>query len=169
MGEADLQRQLKGVPKDTYGNEHASHLLEQYKLYVQMADKISERRQTANTFFLTINTALVAMLGIAWRPAERLVGPMWYLIVGVSGLVLCYSWYRLVRSYRDLNSGKFRIVHAIEQLLPIRPYDAEWTIVGRGEDPKLYLPFTHVETKVPWVFFILYLVVIVIAGRALRG
>src|SRR2546422_7627466 len=119
MGAADLQTHLKGVPKDAYGSEYASHLMEQYKLYVQMADKISERRQTANTFFLTINTALVAMLGIAWPPAERLISPVWYLTVGVSGLVLCYSWYRLLRSYRDLNSGKFRVVHAIEQHLPI--------------------------------------------------
>src|SRR5688572_22148897 len=114
MSEIDLKGDLKGVPKDIYGSEYSSHLLEQYKLYVEMADKISERRQTANSFFLTINTALVALLGIAWRPAERLGGPLWYIIVGVSGLILCYFWYRLVRSYSDLNSGKFRVVHAIE-------------------------------------------------------
>ena len=169
MGEDDLQRDLKGVPKETYGSEYGAHLLEQYKLYVQMADKISERRQTSNAFFLTINTSLVAMLGVVWSPADRLIGPAWYVIVGVLGLIICFSWYRLLRSYRDLNSGKFRVVHAIEHHLPIRPYDAEWTSVGRGENPKLYLPFTHIETKVPWVFFVLYLVVILIAARALRG
>ena len=27
------------------------HFLEQYKLYVEMADRISNRRQTANSFF----------------------------------------------------------------------------------------------------------------------
>ena len=35
-------------------------LLEQYKIYVEMADRISARRGLANTFFLTLNTA-------AWR------------------------------------------------------------------------------------------------------
>src|SRR5947208_1921235 len=136
MEEEDLRRDLKGVPKDVYGGEYTSHLLEQYKLYVQMADKISERRQSANTFFLTINTALVAMLGIVWPPTEQIIRPVWYLIVSMAGLALCFSWYRLLRSYRDLNSSKFRVVHAIEQLLPIRPYDAEWTSVGRGADRK---------------------------------
>ena len=35
--------------------------LEQYKLYVEMADRISSRRQNANSFFLSINTAIVAL------------------------------------------------------------------------------------------------------------
>lgn len=159
----DLDDDLKGVPREAYGGDHEAHLLEQYKLYVEMADKISERRQAANTFFLTINTALVAMLGVVWPRAEGLIGTVWYSIVGIAGLLLCYSWYRLMKSYRDLNSGKFRVVHAIERYLPIRPYDAEWTSLGRGKDPKLYLPFTHIETKVPWIFFSVYVGLIVIA------
>ena len=38
-------------------------LLEQYKLYVEMADRISSRRQISNSFFLSINTAIVALMG----------------------------------------------------------------------------------------------------------
>src|ERR1700731_2937994 len=37
--------------------------LEQYKLYLQMVDKIGDRRQSANSFFLSINTGLCALLG----------------------------------------------------------------------------------------------------------
>ena len=169
MGE-DVDDDLRGVPNNLYGSDHGAHLLAQYKLYVQMADKISERRQTANTFFLAINSAIVTMLGIVWPRAGGLIGMSWYVIIGLAGLILCYSWYRLLRSYRDLNSGKFRVVHAIEKYLPIRPYDAEWTSIGRGQNPRLYLPFTHIETTVPWVFFLLYiaLIVIVVVGPAFR-
>ena len=39
-----------------------AQLLEQYKLYVEMADRISQRRGAANTFFLTFNTAVVGAL-----------------------------------------------------------------------------------------------------------
>jgi hypothetical protein len=77
-------------------------------------------------------------------------------VVAAAGVVLCYSWYRLVRSYKDLNSGKFKVVHAIESRLPASPYDAEWEAVGRGEDKNLYLPFTHIEIRIPWVFAALY-------------
>ena len=72
-------------------------------------------------------------------------------------MLLSFTWYRLIVSYRQLNSGKFKVIHAIESQLPLRPYDAEWTAVGRGENPKLYRPFTAIETWVPWVFLVLYL------------
>jgi hypothetical protein len=37
--------------------------IEQYKLYLELLDKVSERRQSANSFFLSINTGLCALLG----------------------------------------------------------------------------------------------------------
>jgi hypothetical protein len=160
----DLDEALYKTLASEYGAEYQNHLLEQYKLYVQMADKISERRQSANSFFLTVNTVLVAFLGLVVSPvgsgsASLVASPPlpWVLVVATSGVVLCYSWYRLVRSYSDLNSGKFKVVHAIESRLPVSPYDAEWEAVGRGKDPKLYLPFSHIETWIPWVFAALYI------------
>ena len=36
-------------------------LLEQYKLLVQSAEKISERRTSANNYLLTVNAALVSL------------------------------------------------------------------------------------------------------------
>jgi hypothetical protein len=160
----DLDKSLYRIPPDKYGAEYQNHLLEQYKLYVQMADKISERRQSANSFFLTVNTALIAFLGLVASPnvggdAGVAASPPlpWVLVVSAAGVALCYSWFRLVRSYKDLNSGKFKVVHAIESRLPASPYDAEWEAVGRGEDPMLYLPFTHVEIWIPWVFAALYM------------
>ena len=157
------------VAAKEYGDHVQNHMLEQYKLFVQMADKISERRQSANNFFLTINTALIAFLGLVASPdvgADTGLAaspPLpWVLVVSAAGGVLCYFWHRLVRSYKDLNSGKFKVVHAIERRLPSSPYDAEWEAVGRGEDPKLYLPFTHVEIWIPWVFAALYTVLAIL-------
>lgn len=40
-----------------------SHLLDQYKLYVEMADRISQRRTTANSYFLSVNSAILAFAG----------------------------------------------------------------------------------------------------------
>ena len=40
----------------------------------------------------------------------------------------------------------------MEKELPFTPFDAEWEAVGRGEKSELYLPFTEVEMKIPWVF-----------------
>lgn len=128
---------------------YQTHLLEQYKLYVEMADKISERRQSANSYFLTVNSALLAFIG--YVTTKETSDFLWLL--GIAGMSLSYLWYRLVKSYRGLNSAKFIVVHAIEERLPLSPYAAEWQAIGSGKNPKLYKPVTHLETGVPWVFF----------------
>jgi len=130
-----------------YGESYQAHCLEIYKIYVQMADNISARRQSANSFFLAVNTAIIGVVGYVGGTSGN-----WNWAVSLAGLILCYAWYRLVRSYKDMNSGKFKVVHEIEKQLPLSPYDAEWEALGRGEDPKLYLPFTRIEMWVPGIF-----------------
>ena len=124
-----------------------AHLVEQYKLYVEMADRVSGRRLTANTYFLSVNTAL---LGFVAYIAKDSVSFLW--VLGAAGMALCWLWYRIIRSYRDLNTTKFSIVHKIETRLPLSPYAAEWIAAGHGRDPKKYNPLTHIETGVPVVF-----------------
>lgn len=150
---------LLGADTDSYGDKYRDHLLEQYKRYLEMADKISDRRSNANTFFLTINTGLISAFGLTKLISE---GNSKFLFVtgGIAAILLSYSWYRLIRSYRDLSTAKFNVVHEIEKLLPIRPFAAEWEAVGRGEKKKLYWPFTHIEQSVPWLFIVLYILVI---------
>ena len=130
------------------------HLLEQYKLYVEMADRISSRRQSANSFFLSVNTAIIALISYVNLGDKNVSGFYW--LISIAGMAICFMWYRLVRSYKDLNTAKFKVIHEMEAKLPVAPYDLEWEKVGKGENPKLYLPFTHIEICIPWVFFIIH-------------
>jgi hypothetical protein len=50
----ELERILIGLPKEAYGSNYETQLLEQYKFHVQTAGKISKRMQTAKTYFLMI-------------------------------------------------------------------------------------------------------------------
>lgn len=142
---------------EQYSGSHSEHMLEQYKLYVEMADRISHRRQTANGFGLSINTALLGIVGLV---AARCTPTQLYvmvIVIAAAGLLMCYAWYRLVRSYRDLNTAKFEVIHAIEARLPISPYAAEWLAVGEGKNSKLYKPFSHIEMWIPRIFMLAYL------------
>lgn len=155
---------LAGIDKSDYGDLFRAHALEQYKLYVQFADKISDRRQTANSFFLTINTAIIGFLGATNIVAGTNEIGVWRLALITAGLAICYYWYRLIESYRNLNDAKFKVVHEIEKRLPMKPYDAEWECVGRGRVKKLYYPFTHLERSIPWVFQLLYFILLIISA-----
>ena len=159
----DIDKCLDSAAKENYGTNYGDHLLEQYKLYVDMADKISGRRQSANTFFLAINTALVTLLGVVLPGTNKMLSICWFAVVGGAGLLLCFSWFELLRSYRNLNSAKFIVINLIEKRLPIKPFDAEWTCLGKGNNAKLYQPITHIETKVPWIFSGLYIILIMLA------
>lgn len=133
-----------------------SHLLEQYKLYVEMADRISQRRTSANTYFLSVNSAILAFVGYLTIGSE----PKYMWLLALAGCLMTLFWYNIVISYRNLNSAKWQVVQDIEKRLPISPYDAEWDAVQRGENPKLYRPISHIESWVPWVFLFLHFVVL---------
>ena len=132
-------------------------ILEQYKLCVEMADRISARRALANGFFLTLNSAALTAIGVFWKDRPHtsvlyLVPPLLLL------LALCLAWFWLVRSYRQLNSGKYAVIGALEERLPARPYwGAEWKALGEGKDKAIYWPLTHLEQWVPLVFGLTYI------------
>ena len=125
--------------------------LELYKLAVEMADRVSSRRTTANTFFLTANTALSAF--ISTGPPDLL----W--LVSLGGMALCVTWWVLLKSYRDLNEAKFRVIISMEQNLQARIFGDEWKQLKEDRPKGLrgwYAEFNIVERFVPLVFIVLY-------------
>lgn len=157
--ESDLEEGLFGGERqwdeDEEGWEEA--LLEQYRLFVEMADNVSQRRHQTNAFFLTVNLALVtALSALATGGGSAAIGNGGIVIVAIAGIGFSYFWRQLVRSYRQLNTGKFKVVHELEARLPARLYDAEWVALGEGKDPEKYTPLTHIEEDVPLVFAVLY-------------
>jgi len=146
------------VPESGYGEKYKDHLMQQYKLYVQMADKVSERRATGNAFFLSANALLLSGLGVVSSSYVQTILPLPLPIVGVSlaGILLCSVWILLVRSYRQLNTAKYDLVCSMETRLPAAPYKAEWQMLRGGKKSKEYRPLTTVEVVIPFVFIILY-------------
>ncbi len=152
-----IKEKLASLKEEDYGSDYRNHILEIYKTYVQAADAISSRRQSSNSFFLTVN---IGIIGAAGYFSDKDGSSTW--IVSLAGAILCYVWYRLVRSYKDLNSAKFKVIHEIEKELPISPYEAEWEAVGRGNNSDLYLPFTRIELWIPRVFLAVHCLVVLV-------
>ena len=143
-----------------YGGDQSAYqtaILEQYKVYVEMADRISQRRALTNTFFLTLNTAIFTLIGVFWKDRPR--GSHWWLVFPlVAALGECFAWFYLVRSYRLLNTAKYAVIGRLEERLPASPYwRAEWWALGEGKDPKKYWPLTHIEKWIPLLFGAVFL------------
>ena len=154
---------LQQVPETTYGVEnYQNHLLEQYKLFVDMADRISERRAQANNYFLTINSLFLAVLGVLVQIESTFASGLFQLIITVVGMLLCFLWWLTVTQNKNLNSTKFEIIQEMELQLPLKPYKYEWWLVGRGRDPRRYLPFSHIERWIPVIVVLIYLVLLLL-------
>lgn len=159
MADDSIEKNTDELFNDSVKSVDAAYL-EQYKLYLELLDRISERRQSANSFFLSVNTAVCALIGYFCTKDASAELRSLLVFAPVAGILLSYFWYRLVKSYRDLNSVKFQIVHKIEQRLPLAPYRAEWIALGEGKNTKIFTPFTHLEIWVPLSFVALYVALI---------
>ena len=155
-----MSDKLFSKKKKDYGSQYDEHFFEQYKLYLQSAEKISDRRQQANNYFITINAALITFLGLSFRfnDLESLVYV--HLLFCLVGVVICVIFGYLIRSYKQLNTGKFQVIQEIERRLPITMYEREWQLLGEGKDRKKYTPFSDVEILVPWAFGVIYMLTV---------
>ena len=146
-------------PED-YGEKHQDHLLEQYKLYVEMADRVSQRRDQSNRFYVTIVSALAAIVVIIARfgvPENGALLEVAFLVIGLFGLALSVVWHFNIRSYRTLNSAKFDIINRIEKQLPVKGYSDEWEILSNPPQGRpQYQQLTRVEQFVPVIFTALF-------------
>ena len=150
---------------DHFGGDEAAYrgaILSQYELYVEMADRVSQRRGTANTFFITLNTGVFALIAGVFE--GQVDAPTSILAVVTLVLVAqCLVWFWILRSYRQLNSVKWKVVGEMEKRLPATPWsDAEWVSMGSGKDPAIYWPLSKVEAFVPALFAAAYVAAIVL-------
>lgn len=142
-----------------YGEDYGKHTIEQYKLFVELMDRVTQRRLNTNTFFLTANTALIAALSGLFT--AHILSFNNFLVIdsltAFAGVLLCVEWRGVIKSYTQLNQGKFEIIHRIEERLPLSMFKAEWEALGKGNDKKKYKPITKTEKFIPTVFIFLYL------------
>jgi len=153
---------IRNLP-EAYGDRFRDHLLEQYKLYVESAQRVSEKRISASNYLLTVSSSLLTLFGIV---ATQMAGA-WLIIIPFAGLLVSLAWFSMVRSYKDLNTAKFKVIHELEEHLPAGLFAYEWHHCDAGEG-KAYRPITHTERWIPGIFALVYLglAVLVVAGIA---
>jgi hypothetical protein len=142
------------------------HLVEQYKLYVEMMDRVTARRGHANQFYLSLLSALLGILTLFADAQKNLAYPKTlFLLLSVLGLILCISWWVTIHSYKQLNYLKFKVIHEMEEKLPFPCYKREWEI----EDGKTvkYRRLSKVEKFIPILSGVIYLVLVVYSGLKL--
>ncbi|WUP97251.1 hypothetical protein OHT52_07350 [Streptomyces sp. NBC_00247] len=121
---------------------------------MEMADRVSARRGTANAFFLSVQTAFVGLVGFGFK--EFAEAPWWAAFaIALAGVTLSATWWLQLRSYRDLNRAKFKGINKIEEILPVKIFADEWETLRRDPIPgwrTRYAELGASERVVPLVF-----------------
>lgn len=125
-------------------------ILSQWQTCVDTANSVSQRRDSMNNIFITLNLAILAAVSITWDVKS--------IFILTAGIVICFLWILFIRNYKLLNTAKFEVINKMESKLPIVPLKDEWEILKKN---KKYRDTTKLEKWLPITFIILYLVMII--------
>src|SRR5215471_17728895 len=105
-----------------------------FELYLATAEKVSDRRVQANSWMLSVNSAIVAFYG--YLQADKMsVGAaqkvVWLWAIPAAGAIVCLAWITLLTSYRKLNT------YFIPQTKPCEVRGTH-TDRSRPSDPAIY-------------------------------
>lgn len=131
-------------------------IYELYKLFQESAEKVSDRRAQANTWMLSVNSALVAFYAFLEKGKEIINASdrhVWLIAIPAAGLIICMAWAALLVSYRKLNHAKFSVLMEMEKKLPYPIYTLEDQLLQKNKRWNL----SYIESLIPWAFAMLYL------------
>ena len=140
--------------RESYGPSFQADLFEQYKLFVASAERITERREAANNYFLTVNASLLTLFGLMSTVGRK---GYWAVFVSIAGILIALAWGRIIDSYRGMNSVKYKVIHELEDHMPTALFKYE-RHKAMSEKNKIYQPHSRLETWVPNIFVVLYII-----------
>ncbi len=138
-------------------------LMEQYKLFQKTSEDLVTRRQSVNSFYISLNTALVTFIGVVLGLLESPLNTIVMIAMCSAGIILDISWIKILDSYGILNSAKMKVISLLEAQLPIALYDSEWKIMSDKLNNKKYVSFTDSEKRIPKLFLAIYFLAVLVS------
>lgn len=148
-------KEYYGKSKKSYEKDkYQDHLIDQYRILTDKADRISDKRAVTNGFFLTLNT----IIGTASIVLIDIISNSLFIIpLSVIGILFSLLWFGMIRNYKKLNTAKFNVINKIEEKLPIKGFYAEWEILKKKMK---YKGISEFEKWIPWFIILMYCVLI---------
>lgn len=120
---------------------------EKYKVFIDSAEKNSDKRINQNNIYLTINLAFISYI------STHIVDIRQNIIMTIIGILICLVWFCTINNYAKRNKVKFDIINESEfgSL-----YKEEWKRVS------ILTSLTTYEKISSIIFIILYMALFII-------
>lgn len=160
---------------------------EEFRLYYESTEKVTDRRLAANNWNYTVCAAtLVAIAAVTgWgfrRPAFLIVAVIAILLLCVMAVLYCTLWVGQIRDFKTLNNAKFTILNEMaycvcfsedpaDSRVSYRPFEREWTELERvralskvTSSKILALRSSNIEFMIPRTFRALFALVFLLTA-----
>jgi EamA domain-containing membrane protein RarD len=123
------------------------HSLKQYKIYLDMIERISDRRMVTHNFFISIITAVITLI-VVLASSDVFASNKGFILSFLCAFVfgICKIWIDSLGSFAKLNSAKFKILFQIEKDLPYKCLMDEWELLKNDSSYRL---LSENEKRVP--------------------
>jgi hypothetical protein len=135
---------------------------EEYKLFSERTERLSERRQAATQTYLAVNTAAFTILVFLVKDAGF---RGWGLVAAslplfLMGTLACLIWHRIIVQYKPLIGWHYEQLREMELRIPesYQVYRKEWDKFYTPSQGKERFGFSLLEVWLPRIFLALYIV-----------
>lgn len=136
---------------------------DQYKLFVESHQKLTERRKDLSNFYITINSIIISTLGALSKglitPTNNLGLTAILLALGIGSIL---SWLSVLHLYYTVNFKSYQMLQEFEKHLPTRVFTAFYDDMAQVDHNKERKKrknnfLLNREVFIPYCFLVAYL------------
>lgn len=139
---------------------------EEFRLAVEGAAKLSDRRRNMNNVYLIANLTLCIALALLTTLIH--LNPRWGIVgileLAAVGIVLCLVWNRLIGKYSLTIGNRVALVRALEKEIPGLIQLSDLDQATFEEKPGGFIRIKDHERALSWFFMVIYLIFFLLAG-----
>ena len=121
-----------------------------YPLFVQDTARLSDRRQSMNALYLSVNSLLLGAIALLAQQGglTNILFLAAEFIIAVAGIIIAAQWRRLIDKYRDLLKLRYALLIEMENQ---KPFPSATKVYTSEAMEKLY-GFSEIERRLPMIF-----------------
>jgi hypothetical protein len=137
---------------------------DEFQLALTHVEKLLDRRQSTTSFYLSVNTGILAVIGLLLK--DSLLTGRWLavsiLLLLCAGFIACWVWRSLLYQYEILLDWWYARLRELEASTPdsvrlvTREYD-ELYVAAKERKPSRRIGMTKRELVLNWIFTGLYI------------
>jgi hypothetical protein len=156
---------------------------EEFKLYYESTEKVTDRRLETNRWNYSICTAMLVAIAVIMKWSLTTASLLWFgfaavSIISLMAVLFCSLWVGQIRDFKKLNNAKFTVLNdmapAIEfdlekpgMISSYCPFDKEWKKLSEinaldevGRSNVVALKSSNVEYFIPKAFAALFVAIL---------